>query len=375
MIKRWLITLTLIVPALTFIGCGDGDNDPLSEIPEQPGNDNEGNKNEGDDNGGEDNGENDTPVTPGNSKILIAYFSRWGNTDYPSDVDASTGASIQIRNGNKQGTTQIVAEYIQDAVGGDIHLIETSSRYPIDFDDVRDLNHSEMASNYLPPLKNKVENMDDYEIVFVGYPVWATDAPQAIKSFLLQYDMKGKTVIPFCTHDGYGAGRSYTTVENAAVGSTSRDGLSILASDVLSAEDRVKEWLERIGIEREIVSKSVTVSVDGKTFEAEWYDTPLAIEIQAMFPLKATLGKYGDREYYGSMPSRPTNTEEGQLTFRNGDITYCPANNTIAIFYAKADDSQMGQLTMRIIPIGHVTSSLSPFDEMGSRLEFTFDNK
>lgn len=375
MIKRWLIALTLIVPALTFIGCGDGDNDPLSEIPEQPGNDNEGNKNEGDDNGGEDNGGNDTPVPPGNSKILIAYFSRWGNTDYPSDVDASTGASIQIRNGNKQGTTQIVAEFIQNAVGGDIHLIETSSRYPIDFDDVRDLNHSEMASNYLPPLKNKVENMDDYEIVFVGYPVWATDAPQAIKSFLLQYDMKGKTVIPFCTHDGYGAGRSYTTVENAAVGSTSRDGLAILASDVLSAESRVKEWLERIEVEGEAISKSVIVSVDDRIFDAEWYDTPLAIEIQAMFPLKATLGKYGDREYYGSMPSRPTNTEEGQLTFRNGDITYCPANNTIAIFYAKADDPQMGQLTMRIIPIGHVTSSLSPFDEMGSRLEFTFDNK
>lgn len=373
MIRRWLIAITLIVPALTFVGCGDGDNEPLPEVPEQPGNN--GNENGGENEGGEDNGGSETPVTPGSSKILIAYFSRWGNTDYPADVDASTGASIQIRNGNKLGTTEMVAEYIQAAVGGDIHLIETSSRYPVDFDDVRGLNHSEMASNYLPPLKNKVENMDDYEIVFVGYPVWATDAPQAIKSFLSQYDMKGKTVIPFCTHDGYGAGRSYTTVANAAPGSTALDGLALLASDVPTAENRVKEWLERIGIERETASKSVTVSVDGKTFEAEWYDTPLANEIQAMFPLKATLGKYGGREYYGSMPSRPTNTEEGQLTFRNGDITYCPSNNTIAIFYAKADNPQMGHLTMRIIPIGHVTSPLSPFDEMGNRLEFTFDNK
>lgn len=373
MIRRWLIAFTLIVPALTFMGCGDGDDGPQPEVPEQP--DNNGNENGGENEGGDDNGGSETPVTPGNSKILITYFSRWGNTDYPYDVDASTGASIQIRNGNKMGTTEMVAEYIQATVGGEIHLIETSSRYPVDFDDVRDLNHSEMASNYLPPLKNKVENMDDYEIVFVGYPVWATDAPQAIKSFLSQYDMKGKTVIPFCTHDGYGAGRSYTTVANAAPGSTALDGLAVLASDVPTAANRVKEWLERIGILREAASKSVTVSVDGKTFEAEWYDTPLANEIQAMFPLKATLGKYGGREYYGSMPSRPTNTEEGQLTFRNGDITYCPSNNTIAIFYAKADDPQMGHLTMKIIPIGHVTSPLSPFDEMGNRLEFTFDNK
>lgn len=371
--KRWLIAILLFIPAITFIGCGDAENDPLTEVPEQPDNGNDDDNN-GED-GGDENNDNQTPVTPGSSKILIAYFSRWGNTDYPSDVDASTGASIQIRNGNKQGTTQIMAEYIQTAVGGDIHLIETSSRYPVSFDDVRDLNHSEMASNYLPPLKNKVDNMDNYDIVFVGYPVWATDAPQAIKSFLSQYDMTGKTVVPFCTHDGYGAGRSYATVANAAPGSTARDGLALLASDVPTAENRVKEWLERIGIEREIISKSVTVSVDGRKFEAEWYDTPLANEIQAMFPLKATLGKYGGREYYGSMPSRPTNTEEGQLTFRNGDITYCPSNNTIAIFYAKADDPQMGHLTMRIIPIGHVTSSLSPFDEMGSRLEFTFDNK
>lgn len=371
--KRWLIAIMLFIPAITFIGCGDGDNDPLDEVPEQPDN---GNNDDGNGEGGDDdNNDNQTPVTPGNSKILIAYFSRWGNTDYPSDVDASTGASIQIRNGISQGTTQIVAEYIQSVVGGDIHLIETSSRYPVSFDDVRDLNHSEMASNYLPPLKNNVENMNDYEIVFIGYPVWATDAPQAIKSFLSQYDMTGKTVIPFCTHDGYGAGRSYTTVANAAVGAATLDGIAILASDVPTSENRISEWIERIGIERENNTKSITVSVDGRTFDAEWYDTPLANEIREMFPLKCTLGKYGNREYYGAIPSRPENNEEGQLTFQNGDITYCPANNTIAIFYAKADDPQMGKLTMRIIPIGRVTSSLLPFDEMGSRLEFTFDNK
>lgn len=68
------------------------------------------------------------------------------------------------------------------------------------------------------------------------------------------------------------------------------------------------------------------------------------------------------------------NTEEGQLHFENGDITYCPSNNTIAIFYAKSDDPDMGQLGMRVIPIGKVTSDLGAFDEMKSRLEFTFDN-
>lgn len=164
-------------------------------------------------------------------------------------------------------------------------------------------------------------------------------------------------------------------MQNAASGARVLDGIAIEAVDVLSAESQVQSWLERIGIEREEPqSAAIRVTAGGNTFTGEWLDTPLAREIRAMFPLKATLGRYGSREYYGSMPSRPTEAEEGQLHFENGDITYCPSNNTIAIFYAKADDPGMGTLTMRIIPIGKITSALNIFDEMQSRLEFTFDN-
>lgn len=230
--KRFFIMLMLLAPAMTFAGCSTGDDESQTEIPDTPGN--------GGDNGG--------MVTPGNGKILIAYFSRWGNTNYPADVDASTGASVQIRNGNRQGTTQIMAEYIQAAVGGDIHLIETSDPYPVEFDDVRDQNHTEQANGTLPALKSHIENMDQYETVFIGYPIWAMTVPQAIHSFLSAYDFTGKTVIPFCTHDGYGAGSSYRAVQNAVSGATVLDGLALLASDVPSSEFRVQEWLEEIGV-------------------------------------------------------------------------------------------------------------------------------
>lgn len=363
--KKIFMLLMLLVPAMTFAGCSDGNDDPQTEIPDTP--DNPG----GDDNDGDE----PDPVNPGNGKILIAYFSRWGNTNYPADVDASTGASIIINNGNRRGTTEVVAGYIQSAVGGDIHLIETADPYPVDFDDVRDLNHSEQANGTRPALKSRIENMAQYETVFIGYPVWATTVPQAIRSFLESYDFAGKTVVPFCTHDGYGAGGSYRAVQDAVSGATVSDGLALLASDVPSSESRVREWLERIGIEREEPQgTAIRITTGGRTFTGEWLDTPLAREIREMFPLTATLGRYGGREYYGSMPQRPTHTEEGRLHFENGDITYCPSNNTIAIFYAKADDPSMGTLTMRIIPIGKVTSDLGAFDEMESRLEFTFDN-
>lgn len=186
--------LLLLVPAMTFAGCSEGNEGPQTDLPETPGN--PGNDDDDDDNPG--------TVVPGNGKILIAWFSRWGNTNYAAEVDATTGASIIVDNGTRRGTTEMVARYIRTAVGGDLHLIETSEPYPTEFDDVRDRNHAEQAAGTLPALKNRIENIDQYDVVFIGYPNWALVVPQAIRSFLSAYDFSGKTVVPFCTHDGYG---------------------------------------------------------------------------------------------------------------------------------------------------------------------------
>lgn len=83
----------------------------------------------------------------------------------------------------------------------------------------------------------------NYDAVFIGYPVWATDVPPAVLSFLEEYDLSGKTVIPFCTQDGYGAGSSYETVEKASHAGKCLDGLALEAEDVPSAQDTVANWL------------------------------------------------------------------------------------------------------------------------------------
>lgn len=121
-------------------------------------------------------------------------------------MDATTSASIVIDN-EHYGTTEYVSHMIQQAVGGDVHLIETATPYTADFDELRDVNHNEMQQNILPELKDSDLDISKYDTVFIGYPVWATDVPQAVLSFLSEYDLTGKTVIPFCTHDGYGARR------------------------------------------------------------------------------------------------------------------------------------------------------------------------
>lgn len=171
------------------------------------------------------------------NNTLIVYFSRWGNTEYLSDVDAITSASIVVDNNSRYGTTEYVANMIAENVGGDLHRIETVTPYTADFDELRDVNHDEMSRNYLPELKESNLDISAYDTVFIGYPVWATDVPQAVLSFLKEYDLSGKTVIPFCTHDGYGAGNSYQTIAEASHAAVLLEGIAIEAKDVPNAQD------------------------------------------------------------------------------------------------------------------------------------------
>ena len=104
------------------------------------------------------------------NNTLIVYFSRWGNTEYPSDVDATTSASIVVDNNFRYGTTEYVANMIAENVGGDLHRIETVTPYTADFDELRDVNHDEMSSNYLPELKESNLDISAYDTVFIMSP-------------------------------------------------------------------------------------------------------------------------------------------------------------------------------------------------------------
>ena len=305
------------------------------------------------------------------NNTLIVYFSRWGNTEYPSDVDATTSASIVVDNDLRYGTTEYVANMIAENVGGDLHRIETVTPYTADFDELRDVNHDEMSSNYLPELKESNLDISAYDTVFVGYPVWATDVPQVVLSFLKEYDLSGKTVIPFCTHDGYGAGNSYQTIAEASHVAVSLEGIAIEAKDVPNAQDTVEAWLMEIGMSesKEQTEIPIKITIGDVTLDGVLYDTELAEEIKAYFPLTISMVDYGGREYYGGVDFYPEHLEGGQKNFENGDITYCEAHHNMAIFYAQTDDPI---LSVDVIPIGRVTSDLSVFNNLDSQEEVIF---
>lgn len=305
--------------------------------------------------------------------VLIVYFSRFGNTEYPDNIDASTSASIVIDN-NTFGTTEYLAGIIQERTGGDLHLIRTQKPYPADFDEIREQNHSEMDEEYLPPLMESNLDMSQYDMVFIGYPVWAADVPQAVLSFLNEYDLSEKTVIPFCTHDGYGAGNSYSTIREVSHAAESPKGLAIEAKDVRDAADTVTAWLENVNITKqenrtEDGETAITITIGEIVLDGVIYDTALAQEIKDKLPLTISMVSYGGREYYGGVDFYPENLEGGQRTFENGNITYCEAHHNMAIFYAQTDNPN---LSVDVIPIGKVTSDLSVFNHLDSQEEISF---
>src|SRR5688572_11879080 len=169
-------------------------------------------------------------------KILIVYLSRTNNT-------------------------KAVAEFIHNEVGGTLVALELETPYPADYRTTVEQVAKENETGYLPPLKTKIDRIEQYDTVFVGFPTWGMQLPPPVKSFLRQYTFKGKTVIPFNTHAGYGQGSSLATVKELCPESTvlegfvtrggiERDGILLAIKDERAAEVKreVRNWLRKIRI-------------------------------------------------------------------------------------------------------------------------------
>jgi flavodoxin len=141
------------------------------------------------------------------NKILVAYFSHSGNT-------------------------RIIADQINDNVHGDVFEIVALDSYPSDYDEVVEQARKELREQYRPKLKTKVENMESYNVIFVGYPNWCGTIPMPVATFLSEYDFSGKTIVPFCTNEGSRLGRSVTDITKLCPQSTILDGLAVRGGDV-----------------------------------------------------------------------------------------------------------------------------------------------
>lgn len=178
------------------------------------------------------------------SKILIVYFTAAEN----SGVDAVSSASYSIVNGTAVGRVRALADMIQSETGGDLFSIQTSIVYPTDGRELIDYAAKEQDDNARPELTSHIENLDQYDTIFVGYPNWWADMPQVLYSFFDEYDLSGKTIIPFNVHNGSRFSGTIDTIQKLepdAVVIT--DGFTVNEKDVPDAANDIADWVKTLG--------------------------------------------------------------------------------------------------------------------------------
>jgi flavodoxin len=172
-----------------------------------------------------------------NSKSLIAYFSRKGN-NYVG------GSIVNLPIGN----TEVVAKKIQELTGSDMFEIKTVKSYPEDYTETTNVAKKELSNNSRPELTEIVDDMDSYDVIYIGYPNWYGTMPMAVFTFLESYDFSGKTIIPYCTHEGSCLGQSVRDIKKLCPNSRVLDGLAIKGGSVNRNQNDVSAWLHKLGI-------------------------------------------------------------------------------------------------------------------------------
>ena len=166
------------------------------------------------------------------SKSLIVYYSRKGENYLNGNI-------VNLTVGN----TEVVAKKIQSLTGSDLFEIDTVKPYPNDYTETTNVAKDEKRGNARPKLTATVENIDSYDIIYLGYPNWWGTFPMVVFTFLESYDFSGKTIIPFCTHEGSGIGSSERDIKKLCPEAKVMSGLAIRGGSVNSADSIIKSWL------------------------------------------------------------------------------------------------------------------------------------
>lgn len=148
-----------------------------------------------------------------NTKILVAYFSRSGENYGVGEIE--------------KGNTEIIAEMIAEETDADLFRIEAVNPYPTSYDECTEVAKQEQESGARPELADSLESLSDYDVIFLGYPIWWGDMPMPVYTFLESYDLTGKTIVPFCTHAGSGLAGTISTIRQEAPQATVLDGLAV----------------------------------------------------------------------------------------------------------------------------------------------------
>ena len=164
-------------------------------------------------------------------KSIVIYFSR-------ADENYSVGYQ-------EKGNTEVIAEYIKDFIGADLFKVERKNPYPKDYQTCIKEAKEEQLNNERPELIRELDSIDNYDVIYVGSPIYWGTMPQPMFTQLEKLNWDGKIVKPFTTHEGSGLANVVSDLKRICIGSDVKEGLAIYGHDVLNAKEEVEKWINK----------------------------------------------------------------------------------------------------------------------------------
>lgn len=277
-----------------------------------------------------------------NAQVLVAYFSWAENAVLDEDVDSVSSPSVI-----SPGNVQQLAGWVQEETGGDLFSIQVTDPYPSDWDECLSRANQERSEDARPELVQNVENIDQYDTVFLGYPNWWYGVPMALLSFLEQNDLSGKDVYLFCSHGTGGLANSVEIIREAAPDAIISDNIfDCYEEDAASSQDRIREWAaglgytavdtseeqeETAGMESE--ARQISVVLGENTVIYKLNDSPAASSLYEQLPLTIEVEDFSTNEkiFY---PLQGLDTTDTPLASNGaGTLAYYAPWGDVVMFY------------------------------------------
>lgn len=304
----------------------------------------------------------------------LSHYESVGDTADYSGVDATSSASVL-----PPGNTAQIAEWIQQRVGGDLFSIVAAEPYPSDYDACMDRDSDEKAENARPELAEHVDNMDDYDVVFLGFPNWWYTAPMAVFSFIEEYDFSGKTVIPFCAHGTGGIAAGVRDITEALPDSAEvLEPIGIYRGDMDTAQAEIDNWIDSLGIELPAAqnteetemedSRKIRLVLDEGEMIVELYENSASDDLLERLPMTIGFEDYNGTEKISYLDSElDLSNAPGECTPQAGDLTYYAPWGNLAFFYQDFRNSP------QLIPLGRIETGGEYLENLDSYTEVTIE--
>lgn len=322
--------------------------------------------------------ETDEDDSASNGNVLVAYFSWADNAVLEDDVDAVSSPSVI-----PPGNVQQLAGWVQEETGGDLFAIRVTDPYPSDWDACLDRANQERGEDARPELEERVEKLDDYDTVFLGYPNWWYGVPMPLLTFLEENDLSGKQVYLFCSHGTGGLANSVEIITEAAPDALISDNIfDCYEEDASSSQEDIQNWVAETGYSaqdnggdnmtenrentagstEETGARQISVQFGENTVIYELNDSPAADSLYEQLPITTEVEDFSTNEkiFY---PSQELDTSDSPAAEGGaGTLAYYAPWGDVVMFYddysANSSLFELGQAVSGGEQIGEMSGTI-----------------